>query len=103
MIYIGKYRELYPDEQEYPYMKDNFEAKPYEGKDKIIYYLKHGKEDMRRPEIPKDIFTGEHIGTVMTGRNDGEYTWWDTLAYYVEKYNLRLPKEFEKKILSSNR
>ena len=30
---------------------------------------------------------------------DGEYSWLSDLAYYVEKYNLRLPEEFEGKVL----
>ena len=49
--------------------------------------------------IAKDVFTGDQISNEMIGMNDGEYTWFNTLAYYVEKYNLRLPKEFEDKIL----
>ena len=32
--------------------------------------------------------------------NDGKYSWTSTLIYYVEKYNLRLPLEFEKYVLN---
>lgn len=101
MIYIGKYRELSPKEKNYPYMKDNFEREPYDNQDKIVWYLKHGTEDMLRTKKEKDVFTGENIPMEPLGMNDGEYTWWNTLAYYVERYNLRLPSEFERKILST--
>lgn len=32
---------------------------------------------------------------------DGKFTWNTTLAYYVENYNLRLPKDFEEHVLSA--
>lgn len=49
----------------------------------------------------KDVIAGTVIPGTDVGRNDGEYTWWTSLAYYVEKYNLRLPNEFEQKILNT--
>ena len=41
-------------------------------------------------QIPKDVITGETIKMEKIGMNDGEYTWFNTLAYYIEKYNLLL-------------
>lgn len=99
MIYVGKYDELSPGKG-YPSMRDFFSDGPYEGKDKIIKYLTNNTEDMVSAMIPKDVFTSESIPMESIGMNDGEYTWFTTLAYYVEKYNLKLPKEFEDKILS---
>lgn len=52
-------------------------------------------------QTPKDVITGESIKMECLGMNDGEYTWFNILAYYVKKYNLRLPEEFERKILNS--
>ena len=63
--------------------------------------LKNGNDDMVSLMASKDVITGEPIPMTMKGMNDGEFTWLNTLAYYVEKYNLRLPKEFEEKILRS--
>ena len=100
MKYIGKYKELNPN-HDFPSMRDSFERVPYEGKDRIIHYLKNGNEDMVSLAIPKDAITGDIIPMTMKGMNDGEFTWFNTLAYYVEKYNLRLPKEFEEKILKA--
>lgn len=98
MIYIGKYRELC-ENCEYPSIMDSFEKEPYEGKDRIVSYLKNGKEDMISTKAPIDVISGERIPGDKLGMNDSVYTWWNTLAYYVEKYNLRLPKEFEDHIL----
>ena len=98
MIYIGAYEEISPGKG-FPMMKDSFNEKPYQGQEKIVQYLLHGKKDMASFKIPKDVFTGETIPMSMIGMNDGEFTWWNTLAHYVKKYNLRLPKEFEEKVL----
>ena len=100
MIYIGEYKELNPH-SDFPSMRDSFEAKAYEGKKRIVQYLKTGTPDMVSFCLPKDVFTGEPIHMTPTGMNDGVYTWFNTLAYYVEKYNLRLPIDFEKHILES--
>jgi len=98
LIYIGDYEELVPGEG-YDSMKAHFEKGAYPGKEKIVKYLTCGKVDMASFQLPKDVFTGERIPMTMLGTNDGVYMWWNTLAYYVDKYNLRLPEEFEKHIL----
>lgn len=100
MIYIGKYKELNPS-HDFPSIRSFFSEKPYYGKEKVIEYLTNGTMDMISLQIPKDVITGERIPMEKIGMNDGEYTWFNTLAYYVDKYNLRLPKEFEEKILRS--
>ena len=84
-------------------MKDHFENKPYKGMDKIVAYLKtKGKSTMVRMEMAKDRFTGERIKDMYDLEifSDGNFSWWSDLAYHVEKYNLRLPKEFEDYVLS---
>lgn len=99
MIYIGKYDELNPGKG-YPSMRDSFSDAPYKGKDKVIQYLTNKNTDIVSAKIPRDVFTNEEIPMEPIGMNDGEYTWFTTLAYYVDKYNLRLPMEFETKILN---
>lgn len=99
VIYIGQYRELC-NKNEFPSIKDSFEKEPYKGMKKIVHYLKNGTPDMVSTKIPKDVISGEVIPIEQIGMNDGKYTWWNTIAYYVEKYNLRLPKEIEEYILS---
>lgn len=100
MIYLGAYEELSPGKG-YPSIKDSFSDSPYYGQQKIIQYLKNGTKDMVSARIPIDVITGEPIKMNMIGMNDGEFTWWNTLAYYVEKYNLRLPKNFEEKVINA--
>lgn len=102
MIYIGEFRELCIRHPDYPSIIDYFDSDSYPGKDKIVRYLKKsGEVDMMSGAIRKDVITGDTISFTDVGRNDGEYSWWESLAYYVEHYNLRLPKSFEEKILSS--
>lgn len=100
MIYIGKYEELSPG-RGYESMKSHMEGSSYKNQDIIIKYLKSGKVDMVSAAIPRDVFTGSTIPGGKLGMNDGEYMWWSTIAYYVEKYNLRLPEYFENHILKS--
>ena len=99
LIYIGKYNEIAPNKG-YESMKEHFEKSSYPNQKKIVQYLRSGNADMVSAEIPKDCFTGDRIPGEKIGINDGKYAWWSTLAYYVEKYNLRLPKEFEEHILN---
>ena len=98
LIYIGKYEEIVPNKG-YESMLEHLEKGSYPNQKKIVHYLRSGNVDMVSAEIPKDCFTGERIPGEKLGMNDGEYVWWNTLAHYVEKYNLRLPKEFEEHIL----
>lgn len=100
MIYIGRYKELNP-KHDYPSIKDFFLPERYPGQDRIVYYLFHGKEDMVSTKRAVDVITGEPIKMEIIGMNDGMFTWFNTLGYYVDKYNLKLPKEFEDHILSS--
>ncbi len=102
LIYVGEYRELCENHPEFPSIKDSFQGTSYKGQGRIIHYLrKGGTENMVSGKLHKDCFTGEIIPFGNIGRNDGEYTWWTSLAHYVEKYNLRLPEEFENKIMST--
>jgi len=103
LIYIGEFEELSPG-RGYASIKQHMEAQPYSGQAYITQYLRNGKTDMVSMKIPKDVFTGEIIEKgQMLGMNDGVYMWWNTLAHYVERYNLRLPKDFEEHILQTVR
>ena len=46
------------------------------------------------------MFTGELIAVRLEVLTDGAYSWDTALPYYVKKYNLRLPGEFEDKVLA---
>lgn len=47
-----------------------------------------------------DAFTGNSMPTYSTQLNDGEYTWFDNLAMYVLRYDVKLPQSFVDHVLS---
>ena len=99
MIFIGYYREL--TNGPYPSMKEFFEDKSYKNKEKIVSYLKNGRSVLASTGILKDVFTDEVIHISEELMTDDVYSWPNVLAYYVDKYNLRLPKEFGSHILAN--
>ena len=66
----------------------------------IARYLENGSPSFCSVSPAIDVFTGEIIPGENIYREDGEYSWNHALSYYVRKYNLRLPKEFESHVLS---
>lgn len=105
---IGFYKELIeefdPDlARDYPSMADNFASSPYPEKDAILAYLRSGSLEAIAGNQSTDVFTGESTGIPGSVRSDGTYRWGGDLAYYVDKYNLRLPDEFVNHVLSKTR
>ena len=99
MKYIGKYQEFcFADGDS---IKNHFNREPYSAKEKIINYLRNGGTVFCcAPSIIKDCITGGRILEEQVTRFDGSYKWPSYLAYYVDRYNLKLPNDFEKHILS---
>ena len=95
---IGYYKEFFKD-SDYPSLRDSFEEKPYPMKKEIAKYLLSCTPFVATAGWATDVFTGEHIKGEELGIEDDKYFWKSELAYYVEKYNLRLPKEVEDHIL----
>ncbi len=93
------YNELIP-KKEYPCMMENLEPQRYENQDKIVSFLRSGEVLFAKQGHEKDIFTGERLKEDKVVMNSGEYSWSSVLAYYFDKYNLKLPSAFEKYILS---
>lgn len=97
---IFGYKELYP-KRDLPLMSDNIQPDRYPGQEKIASFLRSGgKELFSKLSHDKDVFTGKRLRQDTRILESGEYTRPSTLAYYVEEYNLRLPKDFEEYILS---
>ena len=97
-IMLGKYAEFNPG-FDMPSIKEDFAEAPYKGQKVIAEYLKKGELVLAKAGKDEDVFTHERIPDEAGLRTDGEYSWNANLHYYVEKYNLKLPKEFEKKVL----
>lgn len=73
----------------------------YDGQKEVVQYLREcGHERGISMRAPVDYLTGERISTAgNVFYSDEFYSWNDTLAYYVEKYNLKLPDEFIKYVV----
>jgi hypothetical protein len=100
MKYLTKWREFGVPNA--PSIKDSFEAEPYEGMERIANYLDNsGEVTICAASGSVDVLTQESISDKRQMLTDGEYAWNNTLSYYVRKYNLRLPKEFEDKVLGT--
>lgn len=100
MRYIG-YAELNKG-KDFPLLGASLESKPYKNKREIVRYLSNGNVELARASRTRDIFTGEFIPAEVLVMRDGEFYWSNELAWYVEKYNLRLPKDFESHILQNS-
>lgn len=79
-------------------MKDDFSSTPSPVKKQILAYVNSGTATLVSPSSSFDAFTGERISATSCILTDGEYSWHNTLGYYIQKYNLRIPKELEQKI-----
>ena len=101
MIFIN-YKEFAP-KRNHPSIHEYLEKEPYINQDKIINFLRDGKIEIAQMSRDRDIFTGERIPYEVLVMSDGDYFWPNTLAWYVEKYNLRMPEEFERYILSKSK
>lgn len=101
MIYIGSYDEITPNKG-YPLMKNSMNDRKYNSQDKIVSYLRRGKMIMVAAGASKpDVFTGEPIKGESGILSDDVYAWSSSLPYYVEKYNVKLPDDFEQHVLST--
>lgn len=81
------------------YIKHHIGNNHFTGQQQIVEYLKQGKCIASAAGRAKDIFTGKTINEELTFMTDGKYEWRSDIAYYVEKYNLRLSKDFEDYVL----
>ena len=70
---------------------------PY-SKTKAIDYLKRGNKIASCPRKIKDPITKEVLRESFSVLSDGEYCWVNILPLLIEKYNIRLPEEFCKRI-----
>lgn len=98
-ISIDQYDELAPGHQ-YPSMRDSFAPAPYAGQARVAAYLRNGTSFLAAVALPRDVFTGKHFAGETLAMHDDKYAWSSDLAHYVEVYNLRLPAEVERHILS---
>ncbi len=99
MIILNKFDE-FGKGMGFPSMREFFAEEKYENQQLIADYLKNGTPTMASTAVARDVFTGERIGREQVFMNDGIYSWVSDLAYYVEKYNLKLPDDFVDYVLN---
>ena len=105
--FIGRFQEFYSDKvgrdyvETLPKLIDQVSDEPIENKDKIISYLNSGEIGLACSAFSHDVLTGEKLKIREQTRHDGVYEWGEDLAYYVERYNVRLPQDFVDHILGS--
>lgn len=100
VIIIGKYNEFAPD-MGFPSIKEHIQKEPHKSKDAILKHLRNGNVHMVTASRIVDVFSGETTNIELVFMNDGKYSWSSKIPYYVDKYNLRLPKDFEDHILKN--
>ena len=85
-----------------PKMADNLSQEPIPHKEEIVEYLRSGTLRSATGSFMTDFFTGEIVMFPDHGRSDGVYRWGESLAYYVDKYNLKLPDDFVHHVLAKS-
>lgn len=97
MIDILNFWKEYGNENA-PSVKDSFESVSYAEKEKIAEYLENGHVNAITMGLFEDVVTGKPAAPEKYF-TDGKYLWDSSIPYYVRKYNLRLPREFEQHVL----
>lgn len=87
---------------EAPSIRILFNPSKYPGQDSIADYLDSGRMSIVSTSLSEDKISGELIVPYAADcvRSNGDFSWIGSLGYYVRKYNLRLPAEYETYILS---
>lgn len=69
-------------------------------KEEVLKYLRNGEVVLAAPSVLTDVFTGKKTGQNDYTMTDGDVYWPSILAYYVEKYEVCIPKDFKEKIMA---
>ena len=92
---FGLFRELEGESPEEPSIRDSVSASPTEFDGRIVEYLRRGTLFVACPAVATDVLSDaeEPIGSphLVT---DGVWAWRADLAFYVDRYHLRLPLAF---------
>ena len=97
MIILGRYKEIYKV-ADYPSIAMDI-GKPSEHKDTVLKYMKACKITSAAPGHVRDVIAGNVIDLPLECKSDGFFAWRSDFAYYIEKYDLRIPEEFIEHIL----
>lgn len=73
---------------------------PVDNKEKVLNYLKNGKDDGVCCSSIFDFVSSSSTGNTIHCYTDGEFSWDDEEIYHFEKYNIKLDEEFISKIIA---
>ena len=92
--HVGYFRELDRRISSGPTLEDSRSDTPLVQEDRVVAYLRDAPVVMASPELLTDVLDPSvGIGTLAV-HSDGEWTWRSDLAYYVERYHVRLDPDF---------
>ena len=101
--YCGFFQELEHGRPNGGSLAANVQLKPELFEDQVLGYLKSGNLLVGSPGIGCDVLSedGSFSGPyhILT---DGSWAWPQDLAFYVEKYHVKLPKEFVEDMRAKN-
>lgn len=92
MKFITDYKELGGNQN--ISLLDHVEKEPIENKEKILDYLKRGKDNGIRCSVIYDYVKDESLSETVKLFTDGEYNWDSEEIYHFEKYNIKLNEDF---------
>ena len=95
-IEIGTFRELNGNDY---YPKFESLKLPADKKEKVLYYILNAPHIAESPGMAVDAFTKERLHMPISLQGDDICIWRSDIAYYFEKYDLKLPDEFIEHVL----
>ena len=99
MISLDNYSEL-NKMTGLPSMKDCFSDKPIKNKSIVLEYMKSQPVSLYAFMHIRDVVTGKIVPETVACQDDGVYEWRNDVVYHFEHYNLALPDDFIKHVLT---
>ena len=95
LVRIGFFREMRHGKPTDPSLGAAVRATGDPDETRVVQYLSAGHVFMASPGLVKDALDPKgHVIGSLSVLTDGQYAWPSDLAYYVERYHVRLPDEF---------
>jgi hypothetical protein len=92
---LGYFRELAEGGPEDPSLADAVADTPQQHESELAAFLRAGSVLATTSKWVSDVLSGDPAPVAqLETRTDGDWFWPADLAYYVERYHVRLPDEF---------
>lgn len=94
LVRVGFFREMRHGEPSDPSLAEARADAPGAHQAELAAYLAAGQVYIATPGVAKDVIDGKTMIGPPSYLTDGTYVWPGDAAYYVKKYNVRLPAAF---------